>query len=206
MYLILVTVAGLSGIWHGPSRKGWWLKRAGVMKMPLHWQMIRATNTWWLFFQRQYTNCSDITGIFIFVWRILMRQITACPSVLLPTYLSVCLSVSDAHIFTNNSFHLCIGPEYLHWKSNSVVVCGAGMNKNMRVIFQGRIMCHWRLFLWSSIALKWGPVRREVMVFHDGIIRALPTRVRFLHPLPRSLSHTAVSLLPRFSLTPVSKC
>ena len=92
MYLIPVTVAGLSGIWHGPSRKGWWLKRDEVTKMPLHWQMIRATNTWWLFVQRQYTNCSDITGIFIFVWQIVLRQITACPSVLLSIYLSLCHS------------------------------------------------------------------------------------------------------------------
>lgn len=61
------------------------------------------------------------------------------------------------------------------------------MNKNMRVIFQGRIMCHWRLFLWSSIALKWGRSDVEwwcsMMVLYD---RYLPAR--FLRPLPRSLS------------------
>lgn len=105
---------------------------------------------------------------------------------------------SDAHIFTNNSFHLCIAAEYLHWKSNSVVVCGAAMNKNMRVIFQGRIMCHWRLFLWSSIALKWGRSDGErwcsMMVLYD---RYLPARFR--HPSAALPLSFPMSLLPHLA-------
>lgn len=68
-------------------------------------------------------------------------------------YLSIYLS--DAYMFTGNLFSVCIAPEYSLWESNAVVVCGGGMNKKTGAIYRGKIMWHWRLLLWSSIALKW---------------------------------------------------
>lgn len=86
-----------------------------MVKMPLHCGIIRHVH-----YERLYMMPCKQAGV------------------KLQQYLSI--YPSDAYMFTGNLFSVCIAPEYSHWESNAVVVCGGGMNKKTEAIYRGKIM------------------------------------------------------------------
>lgn len=87
-----------------------------MVKMPLHCEIIRRVH-----YERLY--------------------MMPCKQAAVKLQFIICLIyLSDAYMFTGNLFSVCIAPEYSHWESNAVVVCGGGMNKNTGAIYRGKIM------------------------------------------------------------------
>lgn len=99
-------------------------------------------------------------------------------------------------MFTGNLFSVCIAPEYSHWESNAVVVCGGGMNKKTGAIYRGKIMWHWRLLL-EFHCPKMRLVRWGVIAFHDGIIWSLPTCTLPSASLALCLTHASFLASPQ---------